>query len=588
LLIFQKIVINIALGKTNLIKMKHLKSLAIVTIAGSLAFSSCDLVKDIDYKIKDNPLQMHGDTVELVINGTFKEKGIHKKAVVEVTPVLIGKDGQEYAFKMEKFQGFKAADNGIVIPKEGGSFKYTSKIAYNSNLEHADLKVKVLPKKGTKTKDLIVTDKIADATIVTPLLVMSDDKVILGKDAFVRVTSHDQVAVINYEKNQSNVRPAELRDQDVKDFETFVAKAINPDSRITLKGVHIKSYASPEGEMDLNTNLANERANTGRNAVAPIFNKLKVEAAKTEGFYTLDPKGEDWDGFKTEVEKTTHADKDLILRVLQMTSDPAKRELEIRNMAKTYEFLEKSVLPQLRRSQVALKYDLTGKTDEELTALAKSNPDSLKLEEILFAATLTDDLNEKLRIYKEAQRIYPDCWRAANNVGYVQMLMNNLTDAEASFKKAASIKETTIVKNNLGVVARLKGDRNKAMELYGEAAGAGDEVNYNKGIINIQDGKYTDAIANFGNNNTFNKALAQVLNGDYDAALKTIDASADKDSAMGYYLKAIVGARTMNTDLMMNNLKSAIGKDASLKAKAKGDREFVKFFGSSDFTAIVG
>jgi Flp pilus assembly protein TadD len=567
--------------------MKHLKSLAIVTMAGSLALSSCDLVKDIDYKVKDNPLQMHGDTVELVINGTFKEKGIHKKAVVEVTPVLIGKDGQEYAFKMEKFQGHKAADNGIVIPKEGGSFKYTSKIAYNSNLEHADLKVKVLPKKGTKVKDLIVTDKIADATIITPYLVMSDDKVIMAKDQFVRVTSHEQVAVINYEKNKSNVRPNETKDADVKAFEAFVAAATKND-RITLKGVNIMSYASPEGEMDLNTNLANDRAASAKGAMAGTFTKNKVEAAKSETFVTLSPKGEDWDGFKAEVEKSTHADKDLILRVLQMTSDLNKREQEIRNMAKTYEFLEKEILPQLRRSVVSLSYDLSGKTDEELTALSKSNPDSLKIEELLFAATLTSDLNEKLRIYKEAQRIYANDWRTHNNVGYVQMLQNNLTEAEANFKKAASIQETAIVKNNLGVVARLKGDRNKAMELYAEAAGAGDEVNYNKGIVNIQNGDYTDAIANFGNNSTFNKALAQLLNGDYDAALKTIDASSDKDSAMGYYLKAIVGARTMNADLVLNNLKSAVAKDASLKAKAKGDREFVKFFGNSDFNAIVG
>ncbi|MFP5471242.1 MAG: hypothetical protein ACLGGV_06570, partial [Bacteroidia bacterium] len=336
--------------------MKQFKGLAILTVAGSVFMSSCDLVKDIDYKLEKNPLEMHGDSVELVINGTFQEKGIHKKAVVEVTPVLIGKDGKEYAFKMEKFQGYKAADNGIVIPKEGGSFKYTSIIAYNPALEQADLKVKVLPKKGTKTKELIVTDKIADATIITPYLVMSDDKVIMAKDQFVRVTSHEQVAVINYEKNKSNVRAGELKDADVKDFETFVANAVKPDSRITMKGVTISSYASPEGEMELNTNLANERAESGKGAITGTFKKNKVEAANAEGFYTLAPKGEDWDGFKTEVEKTTHADKDLILRVLQMTSDLNAREKEIRNMAKTYEFLEKDVLPQLRRSNISLAY----------------------------------------------------------------------------------------------------------------------------------------------------------------------------------------------------------------------------------------
>ena len=567
--------------------MKNIKSLAIATIVGGIVLSSCDIVKDIDYKVQDDPLEMHGDSVELVINGSFQEKGLHKKAVVEVTPVLIGNDGKEYAFKMEKFQGFKAADNGIVVPKEGLKFSYTSKVPYNTAMEQAELKVKVNPKKGSKTYDEIVTDKIADATIITPYLVQSDDKVIMAKDKFVRVTQHSQNAVINYAKNQSNVRGPEMTDTDIKEMGAFMTGAMAND-RIEMKSVAIQSYASPEGEMDLNANLADERAASAKTAMKGLFKKNKAVVDTSESFYTLSPKGEDWEGFKTEVEKTEHEDKELILRVLEMTSDLNKREQEIKNMAKTYEFLEKSVLPQLRRSQITLNYDLTGKTDEELTALAKSNPDSLTVEEILFAATLTSDLNEKLRIYKESQRIYANDWRTHNNVGYIQMLQNNLTDAEANFNKAANINETAIVKNNLGVVARLKGDRDKALALYAEAGSAGNEVAYNTGIINIQQGNYEQAVANFGDYNTFNKALAQVLNGNTEGALRTLENSDANDTAMGYYLKAIIGARTKNVDLMINNLKSAIGKDASLKAKAKGDREFIQFMNNSDFTAIVG
>ena len=568
--------------------MKNVKSLAIATIAGGLMFASCDLVKDIDYKVQDNPLEMHGDSVELVINGTFQEKGLHKKAVVEVTPVLIGKDGNVVAtFKMEKFQGFKAADNGIVIPKEGGSFSYTSKIPYTAAMENGDLKVNVLPKKGTKTYDEIVTDKIADATIVTPLLVASDDMVIMAKDAFVRVTSHSQEAVVNYGKNQSNVKGGEMTDADIKEMGVFMTEAMAND-RIELKSTSIASYASPEGEMDKNANLADERAASAKKAIASLLKRNKASVDTLDTFYTLSPKGEDWAGFKTEVEKTEHADKELILRVLEMTSDLNAREVEIKNMAQTYKFLEKEVLPQLRRSQVSLNYELTGKTDEELTALAKSNPDSLTLEEILFAATLTEELNEKLRIYKESERMFATDWRTANNVGFIQMLQNNMTDAEASFNRAAGVEETTTVKNNLGVIARLKGDRDKALALYAEAGSAGNEVAYNTGIINIQQGDYEGALANFGDYETFNKALAQVLNDDSESALRTLENSDAADTAMGYYLKAIIGARTNNLELLMNNLKSAIGKDASLKAKAASDREFIKFMTNSDFSAIVG
>lgn len=571
--------------------MRNIKSLAIATIAGGIALSSCDLVKDIDYKVQDNPLEMHGDSVELVINGTFQEKGLHKKAVVEVTPVLIGKDGNEIAtFKMEKFQGFKAADNGIVIPKEGGSFKYTSKIAYTPEMEQADLKVNVLPKKGTAVKELIVTDKIADATIITPYLVASDDKVILAKDNFQRIVSHvyggDTLPVINYAKNQSNVRGGEMNDSDIKGLSTFISESM-ANERIEMKSVSIMSYASPEGEMDKNANLADERAASAKKAMADLFKKNKAGVDTLDTFYTLSPKGEDWDGFKTEVAKTDHADKDLILRVLEMTSDLNKREEEIKNMAQTYKFLEKEVLPQLRRSQLSLTFDKIGWSDEELVQLSKTNIDTLTVEEVLKAATLVEDLNEKLRIYKESERMYANDWRTANNVGSIQMLQNNMTDAEASFNRAAKVEETPTVKNNLGLIARLKGDREKALALYAEAGSAGNEVAYNTGIINIQNGNYEDAIANFGDYDTFNKALAQVLNGDNESALRTLENSTDNETAMGYYLKAIIGARDGNGELMINNLKSAINLDASLKEKAKGDREFIKYLSQSEMTGVL-
>lgn len=279
-------------------------------------------------------------------------------------------------------------------------------------------------------------------------------------------------------------------------------------------------------------------------------------------------------------------EKNLVLRVLSMYSDPAQREKEMRNMAKTFDFLEKNVLPQLRRSQINFIYDLTGYSDEELTALSKSNPDTLTVEELLFSATLTKDLNEKLRIYQEVERLHAADWRGVNNVGYVLFLQGKTNEAKAKFEKANGIQENPQSLNNLGVIAHIEGDRNKAKELYGQAMGAGEEVKYNMGIANIQDGKYDDAISNFGGAKTFNKALAQVLAGNGDAS-KTLDESDAKDEAMSHYLRAIIGARANNESAVVNNLKTAFAKDASLKSKAANDREFVKYFDNANFSAIV-
>lgn len=552
--------------------------LSVVTL-----FNSCSTIKELEYNVTENPLQMHADDVTLQINGKFIEKGLNAKATADVTPIFVCNDGTEIAFQTEMFQGPKAAGNGKVVPKEGTSFSYSSTIPYQKCMEEGVIKVRVLAKKGDKEEELY-SDKIADGTVITPYLIQLDDQVIAAKDAFQRITSHNMDAVINFNKGQATVKSSELKDQDIVDLMDFALDAItNP--RREMKSINVQSYASPEGEIDKNENLAKDRAESAKAVVIKKMKKMKFEAGQADTFYSLDPKGEDWSGFKTEVEKTTHEDKELILRVLQMTTDLNKREQEIRNMAKTYTFLEKEVLPQLRRSQLSLSYDKVGFSDEELKELSKTNPDTLNVEELLFTATLYDDLSEQLRVYSEALRLFPNDWRTANNVGYVQYLQGDLDAAGTSFEKASQASENETVSNNIGAVAHMKGDRERAMELF-TAAGSSSETKYNMGLLNIQQGLYDEAVTNMGANNTFNSALANLLSGDADAAAQAIDESNAKEEAMSFYLKAIIGARTNNSEMMMDNLKIAFEKDGDLKSKAKRDREFIQYFENADFLAI--
>jgi Tfp pilus assembly protein PilF len=566
-----------------IMKKQSLKGLAAIALAGGLT-TGCDLMKEVEYTVTPNPLEMHGDTVKVKVELQFPEKGLKKKAEAEIIPSIGG-----VALKTMNVQGEKASGNGqVVVYKPGGKVTYTDRIAYQSSMEHSELSYTAKVSKKGKVKSEIGATKIADATIVTPLLVQFDNKVLIGKDEFRRVTEEVTSAQINYEKARSNVRPAEMKDADIVAFESFLAAA-QENPKIAPKVINILSYASPEGEEGLNNELSTARSESGRDGSKAIGKKAKNDFSQKDESYSLQAKGEDWEGFKTELQNSDmpEDEKNLVLRVLSMYSDPSQREKEMRNMAKTFDYLEKNVLPQLRRSQINLVYDLTGYSDEELTALAKSNPDTLKLEELLFSATLTQDLNEKLRIYKEVERIHPQCWRGANNVGYVLFLQGKYDEAKAKFEKANGMKESPITLNNLGAVAHVKGDREKAKKLYGQAMSAGAEVKYNMGIANIQDGKYEDAISNMGSETTFNKALAQVLAGNLDAASKTLDNSAAKDEAMSHYLRAIIAARQGNESNVVNSLKNAFAKDGSLKAKAAQDREFVKFFENANFTAIV-
>ena len=560
------------------ITIKGLSVIALITM-----LSNCTTIKDIEYSVKENPLQMHADEVTLEISGKFVEKGLNAKATAEVTPLFVCNDGTEIAFTTELFQGPKAAGNGKVIQKEGGSFAYESTIPYQKCMEEGVVKVRIIAKKGKKEEE-IFTDKIAEGTIITPYLIQLDDQVIMATDAFQRTTSHQTEATINYNKGKSNVKSTELKEADIKDLKAFALDA-STNPRLEMKNFSIQSYASPEGEIDKNTNLAEDRAKSAKAFLVKEMKRMKYEAGQQETFYGLSPKGEDWEGFRAEVEKTTHEDKELILRVLQMTADLDKREQEIRNMAKTYKFLEKEVLPQLRRSQMVLAYDKVGYSDEELKELSKSNPDTLNIEELLYTAALYEDLGEKLRVYTDAARLFPNDWRSTNNVGYVNYLQGDLDAAGENFEKANAAEENATTTNNIGAVAHMKGDNERAMELF-TAAGSGSECKYNQGLLNIQQGLYEEAVNNMGDNKTFNVALATLLSGDAEGASQVVDASNTSDDAISYYLKAIIGARTNNSAMLLDNLKIAFEKDASLKDKAKRDREFFQFFENADFLAI--
>lgn len=535
----------------------------------------------ITHTVDPNPLIVQGDTVHVNINGNFPGKYFYRKAQVELTPTITYSSGQT-PLKMAGFQGDKAAGNYTVVPYEQGkSFSYTDKVAYAPAMEQSELMLNIVGKQGKKEKPFKAV-KLADGVITTPYLVMSDDRVITAPDKFVRVTSQDATARIQYLVQSSVVRPVALQAQDVKDLAAFVKK--NKDNaRITWKGVAIDAWASPEGELQMNDHLADDRAATAKTWIKGVLTANKFTQAKDEAFYTPKGHGEDWEGFKREVTASNFADKQLVLRVVEMYPEGDKREQEIKNMAKTYKELADNLLPRLRRSEIHVNYDLNGYSDDELKSLSKTAPDSLKLEELLKAATLTNDLNEQVRIYKVAEAKFPQDFRPANNMGCILFQQGKSAEAEAEFQRANGIQDNPISTNNLGVIARQKGDRKKAAQLFAKATAAGNDVKYNQGIIDIQNGNYASANGNMAGQNTFNAALAKMLGGDAAGAGTILAASPDKDSAKGLYLAAIIAARTNNGQGVASNLAAAVAKDPSLKAKAQTDLEFRSYKGNLGF-----
>lgn len=544
--------------------------LAAVLLAGCSLPKMIKTVEEINLEVTPSPVVLQGNDVTIDITGTFPPKYFAKKVTVEATPYLVW-EGGEVAFESVNFQGEDAAGNGTVVSWENGkSFNYTSTVTYVGDMkDNASLELRMSGAQGDKTAEFGAIT-LAKGVMATQDLIQPDEAYVIATDNFQRVITYAQDLTFNYGYQSSALKSAEYRDEDWKATKDLFALAASADS-VNVIGVTTASYASPEGEISLNEDLAMDRAKSANKAVTRELSRKKLnlddEAVRAE------PKGEDWEGFKKAMRASDIADKDLILRVLEMYSDKNKREEEIKNIAKTYKEIENNILPDLRRSQVSIVYTVEGYTDEELVDLAKNNADILTVEELLFAATLFEDSNDKLEVYQNTARVHANDYRGHNNVGVVLTDLGRMKQAEESFNAAKALAGGNgVVNTNLGAMARQNGDVEGAAAYYGKASGVA-ELSYNKGVLAIAQGDYGRAISSMGGSSTLNLALAKILNGDANGA-RTALQNGDSDSAIADYLLAVCSARLDDAAGVRKHIRAALDKDTSLRNRALNDLEF--------------
>lgn len=556
--------------------------LPFLMLAAILAFSSCsNKLKPLteEYiKAEPQPLEAIGGQVPVTINATIPAKWFNKKAVVTVTPVLRYAGGEAWGTAYT-YQGEKVKGNNQVVPfKEGANVTMKSSFAYKPEMKKSELYLTFDAKIKNKTVKLpdvkigegvIATSELADAATANAAI---------AADKFQRIIKEAHDASIMFLIQQAELRSKELKKSEVSDWKDLVKNADEaPNQNVAIE---IQAYASPDGGVKLNTGLAERREKNTDKYLAKELKKMKVDVP-VDAKYTA----QDWEGFQELVSKSNIQDKDLVLRVLSMYSDPEQRENEIKNISSVFSTLAEEILPQLRRSRLVANIEIIGKSDDEITALAKNDSKALNIEEILYAATLTNDNAEKTRIYNKASELYPNDYRTWNNVGMMAFRAGDLAKAEQMFNKANSVKNNPESNMNLGLIALTKGDQAKAQQLFGSASGVA-ELGEALGVLYLKQGEWAKAANSFGSVKSNNAALAQILTKDYSKASQTLNAVPNPDATTSY-LKAIVAARTNDANGVVSNLKTAIAKDSSMAKEAAKDLEFAKFAANADFASLV-
>lgn len=523
------------------------------------------------FTVNPNPLEVVGENVPARVSAKIPAKFFVKNAEVTVTPYLVF-DGREVASQPYSFQGEKVRGNAPVISYEyGGTQTIPVDFKYQPEMAKSELMLDFAVTQGGK-KYVLPRVKVADGVIATAAFADAKGvKPAIAPDAFQRIINEKYAADIMFLINQANIRAGQLNSDAMLELQKEIIAA-NADTSRVLQEINVSSYASPDGGVKLNTRLAENRE---KNTKAYLDRQLKKDKITEFGELTAQFTAQDWEGFQKLVAQSNIQDKDLILSVLSMYKDPEQREREIRNLSSVFEQLADQILPQLRYSRITASIDVIGKSDSEILSLLASDPKQLSVEEILYAATLTDDNSKRLATYDQAARLYPQDYRTWNDLGMAQYIDGDYDAAKASFAKAAGLTRNGEPQMNLGLIEMLNGNYAKANQLFGSAAGVA-ELGDAMGVYYLKQGDVAAAVRSFGDTKSNNAALAQILAKDYSKAKSTL-AAIDTPDATTYYLMAVLGARTNNESMLNTNLRQAVRLDSSLAKRAVSDLEFANY-----------
>lgn len=526
-----------------------------------------------NFAVTPTPMEYLAGDVPVTISANIPAKSMNKKAIVTCIPVLRW-DGGEIASEGATLQGeMVEANHQIVSYKNGGHATLRASFPFKEGMEKSDLYMTFNARKGNK-KIAMPEVKIGYGVVCTAALVNRTAKTVnygLAPDNFQRLISQKQTATVKFLIGQANLRGSELNSQNVQDFIKTLRNIKSDSESLVLNNVEISAYASPDGALNVNEKLAERREQVSEDFVNQQLKNNKL-STNIDAKFTA----EDWEGFQELVSQSNLQDKDLILRVLSMYTDPEQREQEIKNIATVYSELANAVLPELRRARMIINYDVIGRNDEQIMSLLASAPDQLSIEEMLYAANILAEKDaQKEAVYQQIIKRFPNDYRAYNNLGNIMMRQGKADDAQKYYRQALSINSSAPEPNvNLGLLALQNGDVHTAETYFGKGAGS-DNIDEALGNLYIAQGKYNQAAVKLEKSCTNSAALAQILAQDYAAAQQTFDNMKQTDATTDY-LKAIHAARMGKHDLMKSYIESASAKDAYYAARAKVDTEFMK------------
>lgn len=457
----------------------------LVALIAALPMSAQKLYQDA-LRVTDVSLWQQGDLLYVNMKIDMKSLKVSSQRSLTLTPLLT--DGthniplQEIMINGRRRQ--KAYVRGLTIEKKSptatvipydkrGVLTYTQEIPYQAWMDNASLYL-VEDLCGCGNSKEMTAQELITSHVSTEAKRLATLKPIVAyiqpPVETVKARSEQCEAYLDFPVNRYEIRAEFMNNREELTRIHAMFDKIQGDKDLTINGIAIEGFASPEGPLKANELLSRKRAEA-------LKTYLTANEKAPADLYTVSFGGENWDGLVKALKASSMKDKEAFINLIRHTRDEAlrKKELMRADGGAPYRIMLKEIYPKLRKVICKIDYTVANFDVQKGRAVIKTNPQHLSLNEMYRVANSypmgSDDF---ANVFDIALRTYPNDETASLNAAAVALSRKDLVTAERLMKKAN--KQTAEYMNNRGVYDLLNGNATQAANAFAQAARMGNNA----------------------------------------------------------------------------------------------------------------
>lgn len=463
--------------------MKKILIYSFLCLIAALPASAQKFYKDA-VNITNASLWQQGESLYINMQMDMRNLKVSNDRTLTLTPVLTGPDnnvvlpeivinGRRRQKAYLRAMALDKATNMEISYNTQEVLNYTQVIPYEPWMENAYLNLEedlcgCGGHQEVLTQEMIMNGVSTEAKRLAALQPVPS--YIQPKAEVVKARSEQYEAHLDFPVGKSVILPDFMNNQtELRNIREMFNKVQN-DKKLTITGVYIEGFASPEGPLKLNEQLSKSRAEA-------LKKYLSVQEQIPANLYNVSFGGENWEGLVKALETSDMKEKTEFLNIIRNTSDIARRKEEIKRVGggAPYRTMLKELYPALRKVNCRIDYTIAHFKVDEGKEIIKTQPQYLSLNEMyLVANSYPKGGDDFIKVFDIAVRMYPDDEVANLNAAAVALSKKDLPDARKYLDK--SNKQTAEYANNNGIYYLLSGNKDQAIVEFTKAARDGNEA----------------------------------------------------------------------------------------------------------------